>query len=55
MAASREQHRHPELITGLNGLRIPETAAGMNHGRDAMLRSETDGVVKREESIAGQY
>ena len=55
MAASGEQHRHPELITGLNGLGIPQAAAGVNHRRDAMLRRETHRVVKRKESVAGQH
>ena len=55
MAAPRELHRQPELITSFDRIAIAHAPARVNHGGDAMAGGQTHRVVKREEAITGQH
>ena len=54
VAAAGEQHRYSKLVTGLNRIRIPLTAAGMDHCSDAMAGGQSNGVIEREETVTCQ-
>ena len=55
MTTTGEQHRHPKLIACLDGIGIPHTAPGVNHGCDAVTGSQTHRVIEWEKSITRKY